>query len=313
MNEKPWWELWPEVFTRETAALDAAGFVWRRDETAFQQGMLRLELKVETAAGNQELFIIYPDAYPYFRCQVYAPGLDLPFHQHPFERNLCLLGRRTHYWDTTTTAAELILKQLPKLLLSASATDPAAVAGVEEPNAEPISDFYSYPPSMILVQSDWVVGPEHRRGTLIIGTVIGTEQLPNPVIRGAVLEVRSDADDVLCKVNPSMRRAFSGKEFQGRWARVNAPIRIRHEGEFIQELLRQQPQLEDARPNHVKDGWLRVWGVLFPEQTAHRVVGEGWIFACAVDTKRPNVKKVPPPHFGKYQEKNQNRKKGRQR
>lgn len=309
MIEVPWWDQWPEVLERETTALDAAGIRWERDEIAFSQGVLRLKLIVPSADGSLNLLVVYPDCYPYFRFQVYAPGLDLPYHQNPFERNLCLIGRRTHYWDTTDTAADLLNRQLPKLMASASSNDAAAVDGLEERQAEPFSDYYKYQPSMILVQSDWSVSPAHRRGYLVVGTLPNGEQLPDTLIRGAVLELRSEAGEVLCSATPSLRTAFSGKAIEGRWARLNEPIRHSHEGKFIEELLRIHPQLKDAKPNHVNDGWLRIWGVLFPEQTAHRVVGEGWVFACAVDKNRPNTASVSRPHF-QHSGKNKKGKKG---
>ena len=72
---------------REETAFAAAGLTWQRDEPAFAKGVLRLKVNAEALVGIQKLIVVYPDNYPYFRVQVFAPGLDLPFHQNPFERN----------------------------------------------------------------------------------------------------------------------------------------------------------------------------------------------------------------------------------
>lgn len=308
MSDAPWWVRWPEVLSRETAALDEAGIPWERDETAFSKGILRLNLAVPTQDGTLQVHVVYPDEYPYFRFQVFAPGLDLPYHQNPFQRNLCLIGRRTHYWRTNDTAAALLTEQLQKLLISANAADAAAVADLEEHQAEPFSNYYAYKPSMILVQSDWVVGQEHQSGSFSIGTVRSGEQLPHLLVRGAMLELRSDTGTALYSASPSWRRAFSGKVVDGRWVRVSEPIRQENENGFLDQLFELHPKLIHARANQVHDGWLRVWGVLFPEQTAHRVMGEGWVFVCAIDKSRPNIGVSRPPHFGRSREKSNARK-----
>jgi len=193
------------------------------------------------------------------------------------------------------------MRQLPKLLAASAANDAAGAEGLEIPQAEPFSDYYAYQPSMILVQSDWVIPKEHRRGTLVIGTATTGEQLPETLPRGAVLEIHSETGSVICKADASWRLAFPGKVFEGKWARVNEPIQKANEGEFLNSLLALHPQIADAKPNHVKDGWLRIWAVLFPEEVAHREIGEGWVFACAVDKNRPQISRVPPHHLPKGQ------------
>ena len=297
MTGRQWWERWPEVLQRETAALDAAGIVWKRDEDAFLLGILRLNLSLPVSTGILEVHVVYPDHYPYFRFQAYAPSLELAHHQNPFQRNLCLIGRRTHFWNTDDTAAALLLQQIPKLLATATPDNPEAVADLEERQAEPFGNYYPYKPSMILVESEWSIDHKHRRGTLLIGTPQSGDHLSDPLIRGAVLEIRADAGEVLCAATPSLKKAFPGKVLEGRWARVSEPIREFHEGRFIEELVQREPKMQTAKPNHVNDGWLRILGVLFPEETAHRVVGEGWMFVCAIDKNRPRVVQSPRPNF----------------
>jgi hypothetical protein len=308
MIDQPWWERWPAVLEREEAALRNANIRWTRNEDAYSKGILRLDLVLPPELGAHEMFVVYPDVYPYFRFQVYAPGLNLPYHSNPFEHNLCLMGRRTHWWKLTDTAGEVIARQLPTLLKTAAATDAAEVLGLEEQQAEPFSDYYTYKPSMILVDGDWSVPKEHKRGYLEIGTSKNGEQLPDKLIRGAVLELRANNGDVLFSAEAALRNAFAGKRIEGRWVRVNSPLRQAHEGKFIEELLALDPELKDAKPNHVNDGWLRIWGVLFPEQTAHRKEGESWVFVCAVDVNRPTV---PQPHFRQAATSRQNNRRGR--
>jgi hypothetical protein len=299
MTGGPWWERWPGRLECELAALDAAGIRWELDEAARARGVLSLALVVPTDEGNLTLRIVFPDLYPYFRFLAYAPTLDLPYHQNPFERNLCLIPRRTHYWDTTDTVAGQLLRQLPKLIATARSTDPPAEEGIEHPQAEPISEYYRYQPSMLLVQSDWTVSRTHRYGQLLIGTQTPLAHRAECLIRGAILEVRAEDGTVLCHADEQLRAAYAGRTLDGLWARVDHPIRESHEGKFIEELIRLQPHVSHPRPNHVEEGWLRIWGVLFPEQVAYRSVGDGWVFACALDSHRPST---PPPHAPHFQQ-----------
>lgn len=251
--------------------------------------------------------VVFPDLYPYFRFEVYARTLELPYHQNPFERNLCLIGRRTHFWNPSDTVAGLLRSQLPNVIKTAQATDVNAVADVEQRQAEPFGEYYPYAPAMILIQSDWSIAASIPHGQLIIGCSTPLQLLPDQFVRGAVLEIRTESDEVLWVANESLRRAFSGKTLAARWTRTPQPIKHQDVGLFIEQVLQSYPWLRNARPNHVNDGWLRIWGVLFPEEVGHRTIGEGWVFACAVDKKRPNVGPMPP----KYLTAKKNLKKGR--
>jgi hypothetical protein len=306
MTELPWWKRWPEVLEGEEAAFRAAGFLAQKDVAAEANGVMRYALKVPTSVGELELQVVYPDEYPYFRCQVYAPALSLGVHQNPFEKNLCLIGRRTHFWNNKDdSAAELISRQLETVLRIASASPTEDVAGLEEQQGEPFSDYYKYDPAMLLVQSDWTVPTSHKHGTLQIATLASTEQLPHSLIRGAVLAVRGEDGSVLCEGPRSLRQAFSGKEFEGKWVRVPRPVAISNPGEMIQHLINTYPAMRDARSTHVQDGWLRLWGVLFPEEVGYRRTKDGWVFACAVDKNKPPV---PKPHIHAF---NARKRKGR--
>ena len=314
---QPWWEYWPQVYQREIDAFNAANIRWQEDVAARAKGILRFHIVLPREHDSHELIVDYPDAYPYFRFQVIGKNLKLDFHQNPFEHNLCLIGRRTHWWNQSDTAAGLILEQLGDLLKTANATDKAAVVGVEEIQAEPYSDYYRYEQSMILVQNDWSISKEHRWGHLVIGLLPYPGRLPGVLIRGAVLDVLAADGTVLCSASPQIRRVHSAGPFDGRWYRSNEPIAKGNAGEFIQELFNTQSELRQARYNHAlhkdDDGWLRVWGVLFPEQVAHRSDGLGWVFACAVDKKLPKTGNIPRPHFQKPNRAGDQRPKGQKR
>lgn len=295
MSERLWWERWPEVRDREIAALDSASIAWKLDDVAVSKGIYRLRVELPPDLGGHRLSIVYPDAYPYFRCQVYAEHLALPHHQNPFERNLCLLGRRTHYWDVDDTAARLIIEQFPIVLKAGSTEDRQEVIGIEEQQAEPFSDYYRYAFSMILVQSDWQVPKNCSSGYMVIGIPSSSEELPSCFIRGAVLRLLTEKGEIIFEADDSIKAVYCGRKFDARWGRFSEAIKEDSPVNFINAIIQLRPELGDSNANHVNNGWLRIWGVLFPEEVEHRGIGEGWVFACAVDKKRPST--AHKPHF----------------
>lgn len=302
MSDQFWWIRWPQVLEREKTSLQEAGISFTQDGAALGNGVVQLNLVLPAEMGGHRLHVIYPDYYPYFRFQVYAPGLTLSHHQNPFEKNLCLIGRRTHWWYTTDTVGRLLREQFSGVLETGNASDASAVVGKEEVQAEPFSDNYSYPPTtMIAVESTWAIPKSVQRGHLVVGVFPPPpKELPPAMFRGAVLEVLSENGDLICSASEAVRRTFSGGPFFGRWLRSAAPIATNDHGQFIKAVNELHPNMS-LRFNHVKweagdDRWLRLCGVLFPEETAHRQQGDGWVFVCAVDKKLPKGGNPPLPY-----------------
>lgn len=285
----PWWVRRPEWLEEELAALDTAGIRWERDEASFAQGVARLHLTVQVPGGEElRLVITYPDLYPYFRFEVSAPTeLGLHHHQHPNGGNLCLMPRGTERWRPSYTAASILQDRLADVLRTGRSDDVAAVAGVEQEQAEPYSDYYQYPSSMIIVQRGWQIPAAVGGGTLLIGTAAPQGPPPKALLRGAVLEVRDEAGDVVAEAEASLKEAYPGSTLGCAWVQAPEPIAIFDPVEFVKHLLRRYPRAHLAPANRIDGGWVQVWGVLFPEEVGHRRLGsEGWVFACCFEEKR---------------------------
>lgn len=289
-----WWQKWPGRLVYELQALDAAGIPWSRDEESERNGVFRLLLTPTVNGRELALVATYPDLFPYFRVEVAASTLDLPHHQNPFGKNLCLLGRRTHFWDTDNTVARLIEERLPLVLRAGQADSAEAAAGLEQEQAEPFSNYYPYAPAMLIVQSEWIIPSAHSHGTFRIASATPDNLMPSKFVRGAVVKVFGERGEVLAEADGAFRTAFPGKELEGAWVRAPAPIKTTNQGDFLNQVIASNPFVKSARPNHVVEGWLTILGVLFPEEVAHRTIGDGWIFLCCLDQKRPRVN---PPHF----------------
>lgn len=106
-----------------------------------------------TGQGNVQLVVTFPEFYPFLRPDVTAPDLDMPHHQHPFGKDLCLIGRASAALDTQNDLAWLIREQLRKALELGNSQERG---GDEEDKGEPFSDYYNYTPNaMVLVDSAW--------------------------------------------------------------------------------------------------------------------------------------------------------------
>ncbi|MHA7146474.1 ThiF family adenylyltransferase [Arthrobacter sp. TmT3-37] len=152
----PWWEQYPGRLEHEYSALQSLGVSVHEDTDARANGVITWAVVVPddfTGQGDVELVVTFPEFYPFLRPDVTAPELDMAHHQHPFGKNLCLIGRASASWDTQNDLAWLIREQLHKALTLGVAEDRG---GDEENQGEPFSEYYSYTPNaMVLIDSAW--------------------------------------------------------------------------------------------------------------------------------------------------------------
>lgn len=277
---KPWWEIWPGRLEAEYEALTAASLPFEVDQAALEKGILRLRVEYPLGAQRVSLVATFPDHYPYFRFEVAAPELSLRHHQHLFGKNLCLMGRATDNWRTRDTLASVLVEQLSTVLETGQSDDRISVAGREEAQAEPFEAYIAYPESVLMVQSDWAIPKEVSRGFLKIGAAADSAPPYEKLLRGVVLEVQDDRHQILAKADTAYA-AFSDQVFMGRWMRSNERLTVREP----KELLSRIPQLDTGgyyiQPNRVPGGFLRVFGLLHPDEVArYREIDEAWFFVC---------------------------------
>ncbi len=287
---RPWFERQPAWLQCETDALRAAGIEYERDEEAFSQGILRLKLVVDFEGERLPLVVTYPDLYPFFRFEVTASTLSLPYHQHAVGKNLCLIGRGTHHWRTTDTVAGLLREQLPMVLRTGQSSDADSVRGLEQEQAEPFSDYYPYAPGMVVIDGAWKTPPDHDRGTFTIATIGQQGPPPARLVRGAMVELRGRNGESLFTADSAIYSAFPGDKLQGCWVRVPKPIEQFQQDLFLKEVLERSPFARRAPANRVDGGWLRIWAVAFPEEDKwRREDGEGWVFVCQFQANSPSA------------------------
>ena len=272
-----WWARQPERYEYELAQLDAAGINYSIDDVARTDGILRLDLSIPSEEGEPlRLQATFPDLYPYFRFEIRAPELDLPHHQNPFSKNLCLLGRSTRHWNTSDTLAKFIRERVPLVLTAGKSSGTAAVAALEEHQGEPFSDYYPYPDgSMIVVDSSWQIPEHYTGGTLLVG--VSRSQRRDSKFLGIGLKVQDRHREDIVIAEPELS-GLCPQQLSCRWIRLNAPLRTEDPGEFVKQLIEIDRDL--ARPHWSTIGNFRydVIGCLFPEEQRYRETGWGWVF-----------------------------------
>ena len=295
----PWWDIWQGRLEYELQQLDQAGIVYKVDESSLKAGIAKIELQVQQGGELGELVAVFPDLYPEVRFEVFAPQLDLPLHQNPFSKNLCLIGRDTSNWRPSYTLANFVTNQLPKVLEAARTTNSNDVAGIEQLQAELFSEYYDYPlPAMILVDSSWSIEPSVPSGKLVLALDSGP-----PEIRGAVLEVRDEAGRTLAKASDGIRKRYEAfPPIEGRWVRCESPIHQADADGFVDDLGRRNPKILDAQWQKLDRGvgrWIDLIGVVFPEEIAWRESGDGWVFLARVRQKvgRDNRRALVRPGY----------------
>jgi molybdopterin/thiamine biosynthesis adenylyltransferase len=291
--QAPWFESNPERLEFELQALTDAEIAYEIDEDARTAGVLKLYMTAQIDGEAVKLEAIFPDLYPYFRFTIKAPERDLPHHQHPFSKDLCVLGRNTRQWKPgDDTLAAFIQERVPEVFRAGEA-DRASVgrleagAGrpIEEHQAEPFSDYYNYPPeSFVLVDGGCAIPAEVAGGELILAY----EGQSLERLRGAVLAVFD---------REGIERARSEAEWQGRfrktmripWIRVGSPIRTADQTEFYRIVAEQDPRVQWRGQEQLGEkGRFNVVGVLFPEEHTWRDRGgTGWAFVVGVGPKDP--------------------------
>jgi molybdopterin/thiamine biosynthesis adenylyltransferase len=242
------------------------------EERALGRLVLRAHPKVD--GEIIDLIVTFPDLYPETRLEIVAPNLDLPHHQNPIEKNLCLIGQATKNWLPSDTLASFIRDRLPMVLETARAEKADDVESLEEDQAEPLSVYYPInEDACIFIDGNWSIPADATSGQLLIG--IGT--FKNRILRGAVLEVRRSDGTIIEKIDPSVARLYSEK-IDAKWVRIPAPIRTADQNQFRNQLFKQHPYLNAAKWSSIKGVKVDAIGVIFPEESTRRITSDGWIF-----------------------------------
>ncbi|MCE5311436.1 MAG: ThiF family adenylyltransferase [Acidobacteriales bacterium] len=279
---EPWYKRLPERLNYELEELRRAGIAFAQDQEALTCGKIRLT--VNTAFDGQDLALVveFPDFYPYFRFEVAAPSLDLPRHQHPVSKYLCLIGRATRNWKPSDTLAAFIAQRVPATVAAASG-DPSVS---EEPQGEPATDYFRYEAnSIVLVDTDCRVPAGIGRGQLLLG--LEQEDLTKAPLRGAVLQVLNGDGETLYSADPRLEALYQHR-WKIPWFRLAAPPPCGDAKEAMAALHAAFPSTTNAWTKY-KDSKSSIIGVLCPEEVQFGTVSDAWVFVVQVQVGKRSI------------------------
>jgi molybdopterin/thiamine biosynthesis adenylyltransferase len=292
---KSWFEQDPQRYEKEITELQVAETDPKIDEELKAQGILRLQLTIQSnnpvfdlPEGIPDLLldVVFPSTYPYFRPIVYERQIDLKRHQNPFEKNLCLLGRSTDEWEPKTTLCKHLQSQLRKVLIQGNVTDPDVLNKDENEQAEPESEYYdTHLPGVIFDPSAYEQISDEEPVFKKLGRIrMGVSATHAHSTRFAVLQCKTNNEQVLSVLPANLSETYD-ETFNGTVYRL--PSRPpQSPGEafgWLKELLTAQGErlVYSGGDKRLKNGHLlqHVYALNFPEEssTFHKTY-TGWLF-----------------------------------
>jgi molybdopterin/thiamine biosynthesis adenylyltransferase len=280
---RPWYERHPERLTEERQALRMLGAAVE-DLPDAGDGLVRWAIELPLAAldlpdGHPfpdplRLKATFPGSFPYLRPEVET--LDefvLPRHHHPFGKNLCLLPRRTFYWDSEALLADYLREQLPLLASRVIEEDLDAILEIEGEQPEPFTDYYQYAhPGAVFVpaEADALELPEN--GVLHASV---PETLDGG-IRAVVRAVETAGGLVSLDVPENLLRQFPRKA-QIPFVRLEHALVASSGKEGLARLAEIDRPLTPRRVLTAPNGELKLGAVLFPEEAVTGYT-TAWLF-----------------------------------
>ena len=268
----PWWRRSPGRLRAELKALRRAGLPYVIDRESFGNGELKLDVTIAHEGTPYLLKAVYPGNYPYFEPTVYALDSGFRYHQNPFGKNLCLIGRGTERWWSNWTLAYALLDRFPKLI-AANTFDRDQTAELEVDQGEPLAVFYSVKPgAAFLVDGSWSI-PENLAGGWLR---IGFRHRKKPKI-GAIVRVEDFDHNPVCSLPTSLAKQFS-EEIWGRWTRVPEFVREDDPEKFRRCLEAVNSRIRKPYWVPLDDEVVDIIGVIYPEEVQRRGTTDGWVF-----------------------------------
>lgn len=263
---KPWWDAYPGRLEVEIDSLRADGIDVKLDDECFASGFVRLHLVLPDSLWlTRVLYADFPDSFPVIRPEVYAPDLTLPKHQHPINKNLCLLERATVNWQPSCTLARLLREQLPLLTQSLQLTAREDLASVEVEQGEPLTEFLPYEENSIVLIDGAFPTPTGTLGVIAVTPISQSTES----FRGYVSAIADEEGNELW--SGRLGKA-GGNEIIGAWVRLRARLPELDPAKLFEALRREFPGLRHTP----SEGGVQVIAVLFPEEQNHLKQGLGW-------------------------------------
>lgn len=262
-----WFEQYPGRLEFEFQALRGAGYKFSLDEKQKAAGRIVLYVEYPIEVTSHTLTALFPDLYPYFPVEIFAPTFPDGRHKHPHNGLLCTLQDPHENWHTDDTLAGFLGTQV-KVILEAH-LNPGGADGREAHEGAQASGYYTYQPMTAVLTGDWSIPPDRQHGRLVIG--IEPYSDPNQMLRGVVLEVQDENGQSLAHIDPTIA-ARHREKLTARWVRLATPPPDGNK--ILDSAVAIWPEVNIPRFKHGPD----IVGLLIPEEAGYLEPTENWVF-----------------------------------
>jgi molybdopterin/thiamine biosynthesis adenylyltransferase len=249
------------------------------DEGEFANGRVVLDGKTAWKGQTIPLRIVYPDLFPYFRPEVFAPGLRLGRHQNPFEGNLCLLEAPTRAWGTNETAAWLVAERVPFLLGLLEQGGDEMLAN-EVPQGEPDSFYIARAHgTAVFVDEPFLSLPAEVHGGAAYFSFTADRVSPEVflLLRQTNAFSKSGGGKPIAHASERLREQFRGEGIEGRWVRLKR-VPGRDPDSYFAAAAQVQESLANPSWQRAETGEIAILGAVFSEEVQRGLTGDSWIF-----------------------------------
>lgn len=283
-----WVQRYPGRLEYELAEFERRGLTFTLDEEQFGTGRVVLDGAVVVNGASVALKVVFSDAYPIFRPEVYAPELALSRHQNPYEGNLCLLETSTRAWNTSDTAAWLVAERVP-FLIEVVRAGGDTLARSEVPQGEPQSFFIPRLPGTAVLVPQQALGLPRDVG-LGEAYFAFSEERVGTVVHALLRQVNARASNgkssPIANADEQLRGRFGGPVVEGRWVRVDVPPGRDPEA-YFEVAERMHRGFGNPPWQRIGDDEIAILGVVFREEVQLGVWEDGWLFAIRYRERRP--------------------------
>lgn len=275
-----WWKRYPNVFEAEKLGLDALGYPWTIDQTAWAAGSLVIHVEFPHAGDVLKMKAEYPATYPYFPPQVSLSDVIFSRHQHPIGKNLCLLAREGGTWQPRHDTLAVLLREQFPIVEAVNAADAAStfIADQEDHVGEPFSSFLPYAAHSGIIVPDETPAIEHTAGrfSLKIRPITPIADAI-PVVNGIVQTISDSKGMPLVEFSTTLP-AFSDS-MSGFWMRLpeRPVVQSEFEKHFLELMASNLPAFKKAIGTG-KQGKIILAAFVYPDETAWRTNADDWIF-----------------------------------
>lgn len=277
---EPWFHRLPQRLDEELQALETAGYAFEVDEAAKAAGQILIKVQYPLDDVTHELSAHFPPNFPYCPFEIVAPTFPDGRHKNPNGGHLCLLKNPQTTWRVSDLLAHFLKSQVANIARAHGTPDKAG--DIEAHEASQATGYYPYQPGTVVFTGDWQIPQEIHRGYLLLGL---PPETANGMLRAAVLEVRDENNNVLGRLDDSIRQRY-GKTVIGRWVRFTASPSF-DPNNALSEATKVWSDLINLRLNNGLD----VVGLLFPEEVEYQRYHENWVFVVRqkIRVEKPRV------------------------